>query len=224
MHVYAIIPAGGKGKRSGHKTPKQYMKFNGKELIVYTLQVFQKNKMVDEIIISAEPEYFDLLISLKKKYKLTKISTIVEGGIERQDSVFNSLNSLTAKPNDLVIVHDAARALLPQSVLTVAITKAKKNGNALVCIKAKDTLINGKGTVTSYLNRDEVYYVQTPQIFKYTDLMNAMNKAYKENFLGTDESMLVSRTGKKINIVEGSALNFKITTSEDVEMFKRLVK
>ncbi len=224
MSVYAIIPAGGKGKRSGFKTPKQYMKFKGKELIVYTLQVFQKNKSVDEIIISAEPEYFDLLISLKKKYKLTKISTIVEGGVERQDSVYNALHSLNAKQNDLIIVHDAARALLPQSVLTNAINIAKKKGNALVCIKAKDTLIKGKATVTSYLNRDEVYYVQTPQIFKFVDLMKAMNKAYKENFLGTDESMLVSRTGKKINIVEGSALNFKITTSEDVEMFKKLVR
>ncbi|QQS36400.1 MAG: 2-C-methyl-D-erythritol 4-phosphate cytidylyltransferase [Ignavibacteriales bacterium] len=224
MSVYAIIPAGGKGKRSGLKTPKQYMKFNGKELIVYTLQVFQKNKLVDEIIISVEPEYFDLLISLKKKYKLTKISTLVEGGNERQDSVFNALHSLNAKQNDLVIVHDAARALLPQNVLTNAISVARKKGNALVCIKAKDTLIKGKGTVTSYLNRDEVYYVQTPQIFKYIDLLKAMNQAYKENFHGTDESMLVSRTGKKINIVEGSALNFKITTGEDIEMFRKLLK
>lgn len=223
MQVYAIIPAGGKGKRSGLKTPKQYMKFKGKELIVYTLQVFQKNKMVNEIIISAEPEYFDLLISLRKKYKLTKISTIVEGGNERQDSVYNALHSLNAKQNDLVIVHDAARALLPQSVLTDAISTAKKKGNALVCIKAKDTLIKGKGTVSSYLNRDEVFYVQTPQIFKYAELMKAMNKAYKENFLGTDESMLVSRTGKKINIVEGSVFNYKITTKEDVELFKQLI-
>lgn len=224
MHVYAIIPAGGKGKRSGLKTPKQYLKFDGKELIVYTLQVFQKNKLVDEIVLSAEPEYFDLLISLKKKYKLTKISTIVEGGAERQDSVFNALSSLNAKPTDIVIVHDAARALLPQPVLTNAITTAKKKGNALVCIKAKDTLIKGKETVSSYLNRDEVYYVQTPQIFKYSDLLKAMNKAYKENFLGTDESMLVSRTRKKISIVDGSTLNFKITTNEDLEMFRKLVQ
>jgi 2-C-methyl-D-erythritol 4-phosphate cytidylyltransferase len=223
MRTVAIIPAGGKGKRSGVKTPKQYLKFEGKELIVYTLLVFQKNRLVDEIIISAEPEYFDLLIRLKKKYRLTKISTIVEGGAERQDSVFNALNSLNIKPSDFVIVHDAARALLPQNVLTNAITTAKKKGNALVCIKAKDTLIKGKETVSSYLNRDEVYYVQTPQIFKYNDLMKAMNNAYKGKFFGTDESMLVSKSGKKINIVEGSVLNFKITTNEDLEMFKRLI-
>lgn len=223
MRTVAVIPAGGKGRRSGVKTPKQYCKFGGKELIVYTLLVFQKNKLVDEIIVSAEPEYFDLLLRLKKKYKLTKISTIVEGGAERQDSVYNALNSLKANPSALLIVHDAARALLPQDVLTNAITTAKKKGNALVCIKAKDTLIKGKDTVSAYFNRDEVYYVQTPQIFRCNDLLSAMDKAYKEKFKGTDESIIVSRTGKKINIVEGSVLNFKITTKEDIALFKRLV-
>ena len=94
----------------------------------------------------------------------------------------------------------------------------------LVCIKAKDTLIKGKKFVDEYLNRDEVYYVQTPQIFKYKDLQRALGKAHSEQFVGTDESMLVKRIGKKVNIVEGSVFNFKITTKEDVEMFRRLVK
>jgi 2-C-methyl-D-erythritol 4-phosphate cytidylyltransferase len=92
----------------------------------------------------------------------------------------------------------------------------------LVCIKAKDTLINGKSTVSEYLNRDEVYYVQTPQIFKYKDLYKALIKAEKEYFIGTDESMLVKKLGNKVNIVEGSVFNFKITTKEDVELFKKL--
>ncbi|MCK7516376.1 MAG: 2-C-methyl-D-erythritol 4-phosphate cytidylyltransferase [Ignavibacteriales bacterium] len=101
---------------------------------------------------------------------------------------------------------------------------AKKKATLLVCIKAKDTLIKGKKFVDEYLNRDEVYYVQTPQIFKYKDLQRALGKAHSEQFVGTDESMLIKRTGKKVNIVEGSVFNFKITTKEDVEMFRRLVK
>ena len=99
---------------------------------------------------------------------------------------------------------------------------AKQKGNALVCIKAKDTLIKGKNTVDEYLNRDEVYYVQTPQIFKYKDLRRALIKAEKENFVGTDESMLIRRTGKKVHIAQGSVFNFKITTKEDVDLFKKL--
>lgn len=228
MKTIAIIPAGGKGLRIGitdksNAVPKQYLKIKGKELIIYTLQTFQKNNLIDKIIVAADPEYFDLLVRLVKKYKLKKLNLIVEGGETRQDSVYNALLSSEAEPDDIIVVHDAARALLPANVLTDAINTTRKKGNALVCIKAKDTLIKGKRIVEEYLNRDEVYYVQTPQIFKYKELVRAMNKAYKEKFIGTDESMLVERIGKKVNIVEGSVFNFKVTTKEDVELFRKLV-
>jgi len=224
MRVYAIIPAGGKGKRSGIKTPKQYLKINGKELIVYTLETFQKCRLVDEIVIPAERLYFNKLKKLVTKYKLSKVVSIVEGGRERQDSVYNALCSLSSpSSNDLVAVHDAARTLLPANVLTSALITAKKKGNALVCIKAKDTLVKGKRRVEEYLNRDEVYYVQTPQVFKYKDLKKAMDKAYGENYYGTDESMLVSRIGIKVNIVEGSVFNFKVTSKDDIELVKRIL-
>lgn len=223
MNCIAIIPAGGKGFRSGFSTPKQYLKVSGKEIIVYTLQTFQKNKLINRIIVSAEPEYFSLLLKLVKKYKLSKVKLIVEGGNTRQHSVFNAVLASDADDNDLIVVHDAARAFLPSSILTNAILSALKTGNALVCIKAKDTLIKGKKFVNEYLNRDEVYYVQTPQIFKYKDIYNALVKAEKENFVGTDESMLIKKIGKKVNIVEGSVFNFKITTKEDVELFKNIV-
>lgn len=228
MKVIAIIPAGGKGLRAGNAdkkgiaTPKQYLRVNNKELIAYTLETFQKNKLINEIIIAAEPTYFDLLVKIINKYRFRKVKLIVEGGQTRQHSVYNALLSSDANENDLIVVHDAARALLPNEVLSNAIKTAREKGNALVCIKAKDTLIKAMKYVEEYLNRDEVYYVQTPQIFKYKDLLKAMNKAFKENFIGTDESMLVQKIGKKINLVEGSVFNFKITTREDIELFARL--
>jgi len=225
MRTYAIIPAGGKGKRSGTKIPKQYLKINGKELIVYILEVFQKNKLVDEIIIPAELQYHNKLKRLVKKYKLSKVTSIVEGGRERQNSVYNALCSLTSpSSNDLIVVHDAARILLPPDVLTAALIIARKKGNAVVCIKVKDTLVKGKQKIEEYINRIEVYYVQTPQVFRYKDLKNAMDAAYKENFYGTDESMLVNRIGIKVNIVEGSVFNFKVTGKDDIEMVKRLIE
>jgi len=224
MRTIAIIPAGGKGVRSGTAAPKQYLKFNDKELIVYTLDIFQQNEMIDEIIISAEGNYINLLNDLKKKYNLSKISKVVEGGDTRQDSVYNALKSLIdVSDDDLIAVHDAARPLLPQEVLTDAVQTAKQKGNALVCIKAKDTLIKGNKVVESYLDRDEVNYVQTPQIFSYSILMKAMKNAYENKFIGTDESMLVRQLGEKVNIVEGSVYNFKITTADDIEMFEKLV-
>lgn len=222
MKTIAVIPAGGKGLRSGFTTPKQYLKVAGKEIIVYTLKTFQKCSLIDRIILAAEPDYFSLLMRLIKKYSLNKVNLIVEGGKTRQQSVFNAAMSSGAEDHDLIVVHDAARALLPFPILNSAIIKAKEKGNALVCIKAKDTLIKGRNFVEEYLNRDEVYYVQTPQIFRYKDLRKALLKSEKENFDGTDESMLIKRLGKKVHIVEGSIFNFKITTKEDVELFKKL--
>ncbi len=224
MKKYVLIPAGGKGVRSGFTAPKQYLKFAGKELIVYTLEIFQRNRLVDEIIISADKTYFKLIEKLKSKYRLDKITHIVEGGKERQDSVRNGLLSINAENDDLVIVHDAARPLLPDSVLTNAILTAQEMGNALVCVKASDTLVKGKKHVNAYLNRDGVYYVQTPQIFKYKDLSAGMKNAYKNHFYGTDESVLVKRIGKKVNIVNGSLINFKVTSKEDIILFKQLLK
>jgi 2-C-methyl-D-erythritol 4-phosphate cytidylyltransferase len=224
MKTIAVIPAGGKGIRGGSSVPKQYLKVNSKELIVYTLEAFQSNNLIDEIIISAEPKYFRLLNDLKSKYNLSKIFDIVEGGNERQDSVYNALKSIdNASESDLIVVHDAARPLLPQKILTSAIIIAKEKGNALVCIKSKDTLIKGNKIVEIYLDREEVFYVQTPQIFPFSVLMKAMKKAYEEKFIGTDESMLVRRIGEKVNIVEGAAINLKVTTKEDIAMVKNLL-
>jgi 2-C-methyl-D-erythritol 4-phosphate cytidylyltransferase len=222
MRVFAVIPAGGKGTRSGLNVPKQYLKINGKELIAYTIGTFQKNRSVDEIIISADPLYFQLLNKIKKKYSFTKLTRIVSAGKERQDSVYNGLNSLSAAPGDLVVVHDAARPLLPPRVLSAAIQSAKIKGNALVCIKAKDTLLKGNDVVEKYIERKEVFYVQTPQIFKYDILKKAMDKAYRDGFVGTDESMLVRRINQKINIVEGSVFNFKVTSKDDIGLLKKL--
>lgn len=224
MKTFAIIPAAGKGERSGLSIPKQYLKFNHKELIVYTLEIFQKNKSVDEIIIAAHLDYFVLLEKIKKKYKLIKISKIVKGGKERQDSVFNALKEIDADKNDLVAVHDAARPLLPQKILTDAIITAHKKGNAIVCIKAKDTLVKGIDVVDTYIDRENVFYVQTPQVFKYKDLMRAMEMAHATDFYATDESMLIKNLGLKINIVEGSLRNFKVTTEDDLDFLRKYLK
>ena len=223
MSIFAVIPAGGKGVRSGFTLPKQYLKVNGKELIVYTLEVFQNNRSVDDITVSADPYYFDLLKNIKRKYSLTKLNRFIDGGKERQDSVYNALKSLPASHDDIVLVHDAARPLLPDKILTRALTAAKENGNAVVCIKAKDTLIRGDAVVDKYLDREGVFYVQTPQIFTYSVLRKAFDKAKKDKFFGTDESMLVKRLREKIYIVEGSVFNFKVTSHEDFDLLTKLV-
>lgn len=220
MKIFAIIPSGGAGKRASSSLPKQYLQFGGKELIAYTLEIFQNCDMIEEIVISAQRDFLFLLKEIKEKYSFTKLTKIVQGGEERQHSVFNALQSLNASDEDLVIVHDAVRPLLPQSVLIKAIETAKQFGSAVVAIKARDTLVRGNDSIISYLNRSEYYYAQTPQIFKYKILLEAMKKAEQEKFLGTDESMLVHRMGNEIKIVDGSSLNFKITNQDDIKLFQ----
>jgi len=224
MKTFVIIPAGGKGLRSGTSVPKQYLKFYGKELIAYTIETFQKSGLVNQIIIAAEPTYHKRLFQIIKKYKFTKVNTIVEGGITRQDSVFNCIKSLNAEKNDMVIVHDAVRPLLTKTILNNAIKFAKEKGNAVVSIKAKDTLVKGANTVDDYIKRGNVHYIQTPQIFKYKDFVKAIKFSKENNYSGTDESGLMKKIGKRIFLVTGSAINIKITTQEDLKIFKTYIK
>ncbi len=224
MKTFAVIAAGGRGTRFGDPLPKQYTKVDGKELLVYSLEVFQDSDLIDQIVLVTEKNYFDLVNSLKNKYSITKLQNVVEGGIERQDSVFKGLNSLNAGKDDLVAVHDAARPFLNLSILNNAVQEAKLHKSIVVAIKARDTLIQGDDTVVSYADRNKYYYAQTPQIFTYSILLDSMEKAYKNNFYGTDESMLVKNAGYEVRIVNGSPLNFKITSVEDLEIFRAIKK
>jgi len=219
MKKFAIIPSGGRGTRFGSEIPKQYIEVNGKEIIAYTLEVFQNCDLIDGIFIAAEKEYFGLLENIKNKYHITKLLNIVPGGKERQDSVYNALSSIPASGDDLIAVHDAARPLLPPEILKNAINECKTSGSVVTAIKARDTLIKGNKKVFDYVQREEIYYAQTPQVFRYDILKPAMDLAIQEKFTGTDESMLVKRSGKDVNIVDGSSLNFKITTKSDLEIF-----
>lgn len=223
MKTAAIIPAGGKGTRTDLEIPKQFYKVDNKELIVYTLEVFQKSSQIDEIIIAAIPDWIEKLNELSDKYSLTKVSKIVNGGITRQDSVYNALTSKQFGENDIIVVHDAARPLLTQEILDRTIEAAKTEGTAVTAIKAKDSLFNGNTLVNAYLERENVYYAQTPQVFRYDILREAFKKAQIDKFIGTDESMLVLRNGNAVKIVKGSTRNFKVTDREDLEMFESIV-
>jgi len=223
MKTYAIIPAGGLGLRAGSNTPKQYINFSSKPLLAYTLQTFQDCEKVDDIVIPIQPKYFELLNNMVEEFNFSKVTKIIEGGRTRQDSVFNALSSVKPLGDDKIIVHDAVRPLLSKKLLEEALNSAEIFDSIVMAIKAKDTLINGSGFVDGYVERGNVYYVQTPQIFKYSILKEAFDIANEQIFLGTDESMLVKNAGFNVKIIEGSSLNFKITTKDDLELFRIII-
>ncbi len=224
MSLAVVLPAAGSGSRIASKMPKQYLKFENKELIAYTLEAFEQHPMVTEIIVAASKDYFPVLNRIKKRYDISKLKTIVEGGKERQDSVYNALASLRLQSGDYVAVHDAARPLISKAVLTLAFKTAKAKGNAVVCVQGRDTLLRAGKDCFEYVDREDIFYVQTPQIFIYENLFEAMKKAQDAGLKFPDESSLMHHYGFRIEIVEGSLLNFKVTTPSDVAILKEILK
>ncbi len=225
MKRFAIIPAGGVGRRIGSNIPKQFIRINSREVIAYTLSIFDNCESIDAIAVAVSKEYFPLMNKIIGENSFKKKIIISEGGKTRQDSVFSAIASVNPDAEDYVCVHDAARPFLSLEILKDAILTAGEKGNAVVALKARDTLaeVNSGNIVRNYPERDKVFYVQTPQIFRFDIFEKAIKFAVKNNFQGTDESMLVFKIGEKINLVEGELQNFKITTKEDLELARKIL-
>lgn len=224
MKNIAIIPSGGIGKRIQSPIPKQYVKVLGKEILTYTLETFQNSNLIDEIIIPAEKKYFKTIADIKKKYNITKITNIVEGGKERQDSVYNALISKNFNEEDYIIVHDAARPFLSIHLLNNAIKYAHNFDSVVVALKARDTIFSGNDYVQNYIDRSSLYYAQTPQIFKFKILIESFVKAKNQKFIATDESMIVKNAGFNVRILDGEFSNFKITTQNDIDLMQKFFR
>jgi 2-C-methyl-D-erythritol 4-phosphate cytidylyltransferase/2-C-methyl-D-erythritol 2,4-cyclodiphosphate synthase len=226
MKTIAIIPAGGAGKRLKAHVAKQYLFLDHMPVLVHTLKVFQKSKVIDNIILALPP---DDLVSVRQelidKYGLTKVTTIVAGGKTRQDSVNNGLAAINEKC-DVVVIHDAVRPFVTQELIIQVVAAAKTAGAASSGVKAKDTIKETKkdNIVAATIPRQNLWLTQTPQAFKFELLKEAYKSAYDEKFYGTDDASLVERIGKKVKMIEGSYENIKITTSEDLIMAEALMK
>ncbi|KQC09010.1 MAG: hypothetical protein APR62_03575 [Smithella sp. SDB] len=226
MRIVAIIPAGGAGKRLKANVAKQYLLLNQTPVVVHTLQVFQMSKIVDEIILVLPPG--DLASARQKltdKYGLKKVTKIVAGGKERQDSVRNGLAAIENKC-DVIIVHDAARPFVTEKMIKDVVAAAKVTGAASVGVRAKDTIKKATkdNMVKVTIPRQNLWQTQTPQAFKFETFKKAYKKAYDKKYYGTDDASLVEQMGGKIKMIAGSYDNIKITTPEDVIMAKALIK
>jgi 2-C-methyl-D-erythritol 4-phosphate cytidylyltransferase/2-C-methyl-D-erythritol 2,4-cyclodiphosphate synthase len=226
MKTVAIIPAGGAGKRLKAHVAKQYLFLDHMPVLVHTLKVFQKSKLIDNIILALPP---DDLVSVRQelidKYGLTKVTTIVAGGKKRQDSVNNGLATINGKC-DVVVIHDAVRPFVTEKMIRRVIDAAKTTGAASAGMKAIDTIkeTQKNNMVATTIPRQNLWLTQTPQAFKFELLKKAYKTAYDEKFYGTDDASLVERIGKKVKMIEGSYENIKITTEEDILITDALMK
>ncbi|MCI8629054.1 MAG: 2-C-methyl-D-erythritol 4-phosphate cytidylyltransferase [Firmicutes bacterium] len=213
----AVIPAAGTGIRMGTKTKKQFLKLGEKEIIAYTIQKFEQCNQVDEIVLVTARDTMDLLTNIVKREGFQKVSAIVEGGKERQNSVYEGICAVSERA-EIITVHDGVRPFVKVEDIAKTIITAQQKGACVLGVKAKDTvkICNAENQIVTTPERNFVWYIQTPQTFQKELLIKAFERAEKENFIGTDESVLVERDGTTVFVVEGSYENIKITTPDDI--------
>lgn len=222
--IAVIIASGGRGSRMGSSVPKQYLKTGGEPVILRTLRVFQNMDEIDSILIVADSSYTGYCRELAETSGITKVDAVVEGGAQRQDSVYNALREAgRIDPGTAyVLVHDAARPFVTEAVVRNVILGAFEKGAAVPCVAVKDSLRETEGDGSRCVDRSRFFAVQTPQGFGRKLLEEAYEKAYEAGFSGTDDASLVERLGHHIEIVPGDYDNIKITTKEDLPMENRI--
>lgn len=216
--VAAVIVAGGSGKRMGMKIKKQFIELEGKAILAHTIEAFNKCKVIDEIIVVVGKEDIaKVKTEIVSRYGYDKVIQIIEGGTERQESVYNGLMAVT-KEVQYVMIHDGARPFISQEILEKALIMTKEKHATVVAVPVKDTIkvVNEALEVEATPNRSTLWSVQTPQSFKKELLIKAYGYAKEKSLIVTDDSMLVEAYGKKVHVVEGDYNNIKITTSEDL--------
>ena len=213
MLASAIIPAAGSGKRFGEK--KQFKEINGKPLIYYTLAPFFESTVIDDIVVPVQKNDMDEVASIIDSVAMKKKVKVIEGGKTRQDSIYNALGQINNRAN-FVCVHDAARPFVTKDLIEKVIRSLKDCDAAIVGSQSTDTLKKvSNGKISSTIDRDKIWCVQTPQAFLKEAIINAYDLAKKQSFQGTDDSSLLERAGYRVKIINDSSTNFKITTNED---------
>ncbi len=210
----------------GAEVNKQYLSLGGRPILAHTISLFENHPAVDSItLIAPEDEIGFCRDDIVSQYGFTKVRKIVVGGKERQDSVRNGLRACAAAEDDIILIHDGVRPLLPPNLIDAAITEAVKAGAALVAVPVKDTVkVVDQGQVLQTPDRSTLWLAQTPQAFRYQLIATAHEKAYKEAYQATDDAQLVEWSGEPVAIVSGSYQNLKITTPEDLLLAESFLK
>lgn len=223
----ALILAGGSGKRTEQDVPKQFMNVYDKPIIIYTLETFQKHPDIDGIIVSCLEGWEEILRAYAREYGINKLRWVVAGGENGQASARKALEALqdTCKEGDVVIIHDAVRPMLSGDIISDCIVTCKSHGNGLSAIRCQETIVQTEDGLCGNVNihRDDIMRVMTPQAYRYEKALWAHKTALEKgitNAVYTNTLML--DLGEKVYFSKGSTRNIKITTIEDVEMFKAL--
>jgi len=218
-----IIPAAGNSTRMGDSINKQFLKLFDKEVIAYTIDIFYKNPLIDEIILVINEQDQDDFFTLINKYNYKDIKIVV-GGSSRSASVYRGLLKVSKKAEN-VLIHDGARPFLKDKYIEAIIKELDVQSSVVMAVQSKDTIKRVDGEyIKETLNRSELINVQTPQGFKYDVILKAYEWAVEHKVQGTDDSSLVEEIGYKTAVVLGDYDNIKITTVEDIKFGEAILK
>ena len=226
----AIIIAGGVGSRVGQGIPKQFIHVYDKPILIYTLEAFQKHPLIDVIEVVCIDGWQEALSAYARQFKISKLKWIVDGGSTGQESIRNGVFNLEGKcsSNDIVIIHDGIRPLVESEVLTDVILKCKRFGNAVSSLPYNEQIfiIDKEDSTVQYIPRETLRRVSTPQAYFFGKLDYSYHRAFEENIgIGSSSytnTMMVD-LGERLYFASGSDRNIKITTKDDLEMFKGFI-
>lgn len=231
MSNIAIIFAGGKGVRMGCGIPKQFLEINGKPILIHTLELFQEHDEIDKIYVSVLEEYIKKTEKLIKKFNIDKVVKVIPGGATAQDSIYQGLKAVEAEnPADsIVLLHDGVRPFVSDDTISKNIQGVKENGNAITCTACYETiLLSHEGQqVDKVPYRKETFSAQAPQSFRLADIIaahdaiRAVNPSYEDM---VDACTIMTTLGKDVHMIPGNRGNIKVTTPEDVYMFRALIQ
>lgn len=211
-----IVVAAGKGSRMGTTESKQYLRLQDKPVLIHTLEVFERSALVDEIVIVTGAEDVSRCQEWSAQYHLHKVTNVVAGGQDRQESVYNGLRQIQT---EWVMVHDGVRPFVTEQDIQNCLQSAQQNGASVLAVPVKDTIkqVDVNRHITGTPDRSTLWAIQTPQTFLHSQLVTAHHDAEANGFRGTDDAMLVERMGITVAVVEGSYTNIKLTTPDDLE-------
>lgn len=225
--VVAIIPAAGRGLRMGKGVCKQFLDLGGKPLLTVTLERFEACPSVQGIIVVVPPEQREYCrTKLIEPYGIRKVEKVVAGGERRQDSVRFGIESSEGN-YETVLIHDGVRPFIAPELVERMISLANDHRALIAAIPSKDTIkeVGDGDIVTRTYDRKNIWMVQTPQVFRYEDILEAHREALRKGWQDvTDDALLVERMGVAVKVVEGSEMNIKVTTPHDLYLAKCLLK
>ena len=226
----AILTAGGIGSRTHQDLPKQFITVDNKPIIIYTLEAFQQHPNIDEIYVACLEGWNTVLEAYTKQFNITKLKRIVTGGATGQLSIYNAMNAIYEDHSDTsdvtVLIHDGNRPMVSQDVITDNLVKKEIYGSAVAVIPTTEVVFVSKDGELSNeaLNREELWRTQTPHAYDFNELWSVHSKALADGITNTAASCsLMQKYGYTTYFSKGSEKNIKITTVEDIEIFKALL-